>query len=512
MYTIDATACPNPASTTNYKCTLWGVPIVVAEATTTGPLNASFQYAIAASNGYVKNTAPAAVASFDGPFELGGAVNAPYGYLGMRYYPFSQSQGYTPSTCAAVCQAQTAYDKAHPRSDGSYDTCAFFNAYVLSNDSIPQGLYCSFYNQTWSSSYATNYGQYRGSDRFTVSQSYSYSLQSVLSAEAIISSQSLQPFCSSLLNYVVPTTTVTSYTTSASTTVQTIAITNTVTTVETDISTALATTTSYYGLTKRSLATPTALSAYNSAIVSSACNAAVASPTSTVTVFTTSTSFSVETDAATTFVTVTATSDFVSTTTVLSTAVSTPTFAILSAFFAQEDVTDKARAAYLQGNNIVIDTSDAGLLSALGADPWVNVLKSLVILYSYGSELRVWTSHDGQSSTPYTITPGPISSAPGSTLAANLTAPAGSAIQILAVTWGVDQITTSSVYSALYAAYAANSKLAFSNSFFGIDGLPGWAKTGTVWYTLNGNLESLVMREYTSAYFPTTGSQHVTEM
>ena len=50
-----------------------------------------------------------------------------------------------------------------------------FNAYVLSKNAIPQGLYCSMYNETWDPSYGTNYGQYRGSDRYTVSQSYSYS-------------------------------------------------------------------------------------------------------------------------------------------------------------------------------------------------------------------------------------------------------------------------------------------------------------------------------------------------
>ena len=32
------------------------------------------------------------------------------------------------------------------------------------------------YNQTWAASYGTNYGQYRGSDRYTVSESYTYSL------------------------------------------------------------------------------------------------------------------------------------------------------------------------------------------------------------------------------------------------------------------------------------------------------------------------------------------------
>ena len=112
--------------------------------------------------------------------------------MGYQYFPFSQSQGYNPQTCADACSVQTTYDSQHPAADGSYMACVgssfllkspksdstqiFFNAYVLSENGIPQGLYCSMYNETWDTSYGTNYGQYRGDDRYTVSRSYSYSL------------------------------------------------------------------------------------------------------------------------------------------------------------------------------------------------------------------------------------------------------------------------------------------------------------------------------------------------
>ena len=112
--------------------------------------------------------------------------------MGYQYFPFSQSQGYDPQTCADACNVQTTYDSENPAADGSYMACVsaftclnfleangkqiFFNAYVLSEDGIPQGLYCSMYNETWDASYGTNYGQYRGDDRYTVSRSYSYSL------------------------------------------------------------------------------------------------------------------------------------------------------------------------------------------------------------------------------------------------------------------------------------------------------------------------------------------------
>ena len=43
--------CPNPPSTTNYKCTLWGAPLSVDEATNFGQYQDSFQVVIAGSNG-----------------------------------------------------------------------------------------------------------------------------------------------------------------------------------------------------------------------------------------------------------------------------------------------------------------------------------------------------------------------------------------------------------------------------------------------------------------------------
>ncbi|MCJ1233870.1 hypothetical protein MMC14_001828 [Varicellaria rhodocarpa] len=174
--------CPNPPSTTNFKCTLWGAPVSTDEANNKGQWRDSFQVVIAGSNAYNKISPPPACPGYTGPTEAGGAINAPLDskghntYLGYKYYPFSQTQGYTPSTCAAACTAQTGYNSRHPAANGTYQTCAFFNAYVLSENSVPQGLYCSMYNQTWAASYGTNYGQYRGNDRYTVSESYLYSL------------------------------------------------------------------------------------------------------------------------------------------------------------------------------------------------------------------------------------------------------------------------------------------------------------------------------------------------
>ncbi|KAL8831695.1 MAG: hypothetical protein Q9191_000705, partial [Dirinaria sp. TL-2023a] len=158
------TNCPNPPSLTNYKCTLWGVPVSAAEAKNKGQWRDSFQVVIAGSNAYNKVSAPPGIACFTGPVQLGGAINAPKNaqgqdtYMGYKHHIFSQSQGFDPSLCAADCLAQTAYDRRHSTADGSYQSCVFFNAYVISMNGVPQGLYCSIYSQVWSPAYATNYG------------------------------------------------------------------------------------------------------------------------------------------------------------------------------------------------------------------------------------------------------------------------------------------------------------------------------------------------------------------
>ena len=75
---------------------------------------------------YNKNAPPPACDGYSGPNELGGAINVPSSsgtYLGYQYFPFSQSQGYDPQTCADACNVQTTYNSQHPAADGSYMAC-----------------------------------------------------------------------------------------------------------------------------------------------------------------------------------------------------------------------------------------------------------------------------------------------------------------------------------------------------------------------------------------------------
>jgi hypothetical protein len=165
--------CINPPSTINYICTLWETSVTNDMATCTSDNLGDFQIRIAASNGYNKNAPPPSYPGFVGPVALGGAINAPNSYMGVRFY----SGPYDPSQCVNVCQETTAYNKAHPNSDGSYDTCRFVDAYVESKNDVPQGTVCTMYSAVWGKQYSTNYQQTRDAgDVYSNSQSYGYSL------------------------------------------------------------------------------------------------------------------------------------------------------------------------------------------------------------------------------------------------------------------------------------------------------------------------------------------------
>jgi hypothetical protein len=178
-------ACVNPASITTIRCTLWKNTLMTVEGAGNvgqwrGPEDANgqaFHVVLAGSNGYLKNSAPNSCPGFNAPVPVGGAINAPLyngvdTYMGYKFYPNGDY-----SQCTAACTAQTGYNSRHPPSDGSPPkVCESVNAYLLSKNNVVQGVYCSMYTRTWDRSYGTNYGQYRGSDRYTVANSYVYSV------------------------------------------------------------------------------------------------------------------------------------------------------------------------------------------------------------------------------------------------------------------------------------------------------------------------------------------------
>lgn len=174
----DNTNCPDPASTTNIKCVFWGGPVTTANANNLGQYRAKFQVVIAGSNGYISNNMPN-IPGYGYPSPLGqNAINAPLDchqsqtYMGVQIFT---SGPFDPLLCSAFCASQTAYNVAHPPETGAPMTCQFFNTYILLLNGTSVGQYCSLYNETWAPSYATNSGQYRGADHYTIEYSFSYS-------------------------------------------------------------------------------------------------------------------------------------------------------------------------------------------------------------------------------------------------------------------------------------------------------------------------------------------------
>lgn len=299
----DTTNCPNPSSVTMIKCVFWGGPVTTANANNVGQYRANFQVIIAGSNGYVNQTL-ATPPGYSGPTYLGAAaINAPYDSQGYNTYMGAKiftSGPFNASLCADFCTAQNKYNLAHPAGNGSpVQTCQFFNTYILYNNTASHSLgqYCAIYSEAWSSSYATNVGQYQGSNHLMIDYSYSFANTTgmispnkngaVHQASVDITYAHLATYCSNLLGYATPLATITA--------------TATVTPVITSTATVLSTLTITGGQKRRrsagqplaviearstALSTPAVLTKYPVTVVSSACSM-VATPvtiTSTTTV------------------------------------------------------------------------------------------------------------------------------------------------------------------------------------------------------------------------------------
>jgi len=226
------------------------------------------------------------------------AINAPYDSEGYNTYMGAVTfQGaFDVNKCAAQCQKQTAYNLAHPpRSGAPAQTCQFFNTYNLyvNDPSNSKGQVCALYSESWPAKYATNKGQYRGSDHYLIQNSYSYSNTSNPGAPnpvgaihqargAIAGSNSLQSYCSSLLGATAG---------AAATVTKTVATVTPQTTVATTITTTVTSggaggTTFPVNKRATSSSTPAALSNYLPSIISAACSLIVTPNTAAATTVT----------------------------------------------------------------------------------------------------------------------------------------------------------------------------------------------------------------------------------
>lgn len=173
-------ACQDQLSTTTIKCVFWGGPVTKENAKNYGFTDLGFTVVNAGSNGYVSTKMPSQP-GYTGPNPLGDvAINAPLdcegthdSYMGVHIFTDTP---FDPALCAAACTATSQFNLEHPPSDGSEPrTCNFFNTFILLMNGQVQGQYCSMYTRAWDNSYATNNGQWRGEDHFTIQYSFTYS-------------------------------------------------------------------------------------------------------------------------------------------------------------------------------------------------------------------------------------------------------------------------------------------------------------------------------------------------
>lgn len=137
----NGTYCPNPASITNYKCSLWGSSIDASSATNYGTTWDEFQVVIAGSNGYDKiNTTPPTQPGWSQPSHCtSGAISSGGSYwMGSNFYPGP----FDPSVCSIYAQAQTNENMRVAQQQGasSYTPCNMFNVYMIKKNGVPQGM------------------------------------------------------------------------------------------------------------------------------------------------------------------------------------------------------------------------------------------------------------------------------------------------------------------------------------------------------------------------------------
>ncbi|KAI5244531.1 hypothetical protein E4T43_03750 [Aureobasidium subglaciale] len=258
------------------------------------------------------------------------------GTITRRDIVVSNSVGYSSNlqlTGAAInaplnCNGASAYNIAHPPAKGSAKTCQFYSTYALYKNDVYQGQYCSMYTQAWSTSYATNKGQWRGKDHYTIDQSFiatntTNSGDVSCPSDIAYLSANGADFCTAYINYKPSTSVVTSVTTPLTSTLpSTVTEHITVAAYTTDIQTDLQTVT-VTANQKRGVPTPASISSWSPSRISVACSAIATGVVTSTTVLTASTPYS--TTITTQTQTETLTISVVSVTSMTSTATASPT-------------------------------------------------------------------------------------------------------------------------------------------------------------------------------------------
>ncbi len=133
--------CINPSAFANLKCAYWGNPLIAGSAVVEGQWRRQFHAVIAGSNAYVNSTVLLDTA-YQNDFINDVAIEAPLDCQGtdtfMGYVLFEDTP-FDVRLCAAACTARTKYN----RSQNNPRACNFWNTYILLQEGVAQGQYCS---------------------------------------------------------------------------------------------------------------------------------------------------------------------------------------------------------------------------------------------------------------------------------------------------------------------------------------------------------------------------------
>jgi hypothetical protein len=212
--------CRDPEAVANIKCSFWGGPVYTDTATNTGQWREMFEVSIAGSNGYSSLTTQSA----DGYKQVelkNSAINSPLdcnkqgSYMGYKLFV---QPAFDAKLCATACKETNKWALEHPPAEGKPQLCRYFNTYILLKNGVSQGQYCSMYTQEWDASFATNDGQYRGDDHYTIQYSFGFTDESddgvpICPNDISYLKSSGEEFCTSFIGYAQPTKSVTTTTT-----------------------------------------------------------------------------------------------------------------------------------------------------------------------------------------------------------------------------------------------------------------------------------------------------------
>ncbi|CEO58271.1 hypothetical protein PMG11_03002 [Penicillium brasilianum] len=175
---------------------------------------------------------------------------------------------------------------------------------------------------------------------------------------------------------------------------------------------------------------------------------------------------------------------------------------------SNSDQTTLAQEKFVSGNDVIISVN---VLEDDLPNPWADTSqssdeKSIVMLFEYGTDLRVFVSAQNANSE-YTIVPGSVSLSAYTYETTIYSKPSEANITIVSVVWGIGVITTESVYEALYDAAISGDSFEFCNTFFGDDTWYGYVKTVVIFYRdSSGNLQHLIGDESSTHSFPIASS------